>query len=261
MIKVSKKPLISIIINCRNGSKFLKKCLQSVFSQSYKNWEIVFFDNNSTDDSLNIVKSFKDKRIRIFSNKKKLFLKLYDARNVAIKKSLGKYITFIDVDDIWKKNKLSEQVKILNQNSSIKIFYSNFHILENKYKKLSLGHRKILPSGLITQELLNNYCVGILTLFISKEIFKKYRFDKRYDIIGDFDFIIKLNKKYKIIAVQKSLAVYRIHSNNYSKKNLDKYVKELSFWLKKNKDNNYNFFLLNFYLLKLRIKKFIKKFF
>mgnify|MGYP001462850897 CR=1 FL=1 len=113
MIKVSKKPLISIIINCRNGSKFLKKCLQSVFSQSYKNWEIVFFDNNSTDDSLNIVKSFKDKRIRIFSNKKKLFLKLYDARNVAIKKSLGKYITFIDVDDIWKKNKLEKQIKFM----------------------------------------------------------------------------------------------------------------------------------------------------
>ena len=127
MIKTGKKPLISIIINCRNGSKFLKECIRSVLIQSYRNWEIVFFDNSSNDNSLEIIKNFKDKRIKIFVNKKKTFLNLYNARNVAIKKSHGKFITFIDVDDIWKKNKLSEQVKLLSQNSLNKIIYSNFH--------------------------------------------------------------------------------------------------------------------------------------
>ena len=261
MVKTVKKPLISVIINCRNGSKFLKECIKSVLIQSYRNWEIIFFDNSSTDNSLEIIQNFKDKRIKIFLNKKKTFLNLYDARNVAIKKSHGKFITFIDVDDLWKKNKLIEQVKLLSQNPSNKIIYSNFHTLENKSKKLFPGHQKLLPSGFITQELLNNYCVGLPTLLISKKIFSKYRFNKKYNIIGDFDLIIRLSKKYEIIAIQKSLAIYRLHSNNFSLKNIDRYIEELSFWLKKNKNEKHNFSLLNYYLLKLRVKKFFKNLF
>ena len=97
---MKKKPLISVIINCRNGEKFLRECVKSVLFQSYKNWEIIFFDNKSSDNSLNIIKSFNDPRIKIFVNKNKNFLNLYEARNVAISKSKGEYITFIDVDDI-----------------------------------------------------------------------------------------------------------------------------------------------------------------
>ena len=259
MIKVSKKPLISIIINCRNGSQFLKECIRSVLIQSYRNWEIIFFDNSSTDNSLDIIKNFKDKRIKIFLNKKKSFLNLYDARNVAVKKTHGEFITFIDVDDIWKKNKLIEQIKLLDKKLLNKIIYSNYQILKNKSKKLFLAHKKLLPSGFITQKLLNNYCVGLPTLLISKKIFSKYKFNKKYNIIGDFDLIIRLSKKYEIIAIQKSLAIYRLHSNNFSAKNLNSYIEELSSWLKKNKNKKYNFSLLNYYLLRLRIKKFIKK--
>lgn len=132
MEKLKKKPLISVIINCRNGEKFLTICIKSVLNQIYKNWEIIFFDNKSSDNSLNIIKSFNDPRIKIFVNKNKNFLNLYEARNVAISKSKGEYITFIDVDDIWKKNKLLEQVKILNEHSSNKIIFSNFHVLDKK---------------------------------------------------------------------------------------------------------------------------------
>ena len=73
MIKTGKKPLISIIINCRNGSKFLKECIRSVLIQSYRNWEVIFFDNSSNDNSLEIIKNLKVKRKKIFVNKKKIF--------------------------------------------------------------------------------------------------------------------------------------------------------------------------------------------
>ena len=124
---MKKKPLISVIINCRNGEKFLNECVKSVLFQSYKNWEIIFFDNKSIDKSLDIIKSFRDPRIKIFSNKSKSFLNLYEARNLAIKKSKGQYITFLDVDDLWKKNKLIEQVKILKNFPAYDIIYSNYH--------------------------------------------------------------------------------------------------------------------------------------
>ena len=63
-------PLVSVIMNCYNGEKFLNDSLTSLFKQSFKNWELIFFDNNSKDNSKKIIKSFKDKRIKFFSSKK-----------------------------------------------------------------------------------------------------------------------------------------------------------------------------------------------
>ena len=70
MIKKNKTPLISILMNCHNGEKYLVHSVRSILQQTYRNWELVFFDNVSNDNSKKIIKSFKDKRIRIFSSKK-----------------------------------------------------------------------------------------------------------------------------------------------------------------------------------------------
>ena len=102
------KPLVSVIMNCFNGDKFLKRSVESVLNQSYKNIELIFWDNLSTDKSEIIIKKFKDKRIKYFKSKK--FLTLYNARNFAVKKARGNFISFLDTDDWWKKNKLKKQV-------------------------------------------------------------------------------------------------------------------------------------------------------
>ena len=78
-------------MNCHNGEKYLLKSIKSIRKQSYSNWELIF-DNASNDRSVSIAESFKDNRIKIFSSKR--FLKLYEARNTAIKKAKGKYILF-----------------------------------------------------------------------------------------------------------------------------------------------------------------------
>ena len=82
---MSKLPLVSVIINCHNGEKFLNKSIQSVINQTYNNWEIIFWNNKSTDKSEQIVRSFKDRRIKYFKSNK--FQRLYKTRNLAIKKS------------------------------------------------------------------------------------------------------------------------------------------------------------------------------
>ena len=95
------QPLVSIIVNCFNGELFLKDCISSIINQTYKNWEIIFWDNLSTDKSKEILKSFPDKRIKYFCTEK--FTTLYEARNLAINKSSGDYIAFLDTDDWWEK--------------------------------------------------------------------------------------------------------------------------------------------------------------
>ena len=101
------KDLVSIIMNCHNGEKYLKQSISSIVSQTYSNWELIFWDNLSKDESKNIVKDFNDDRIKYHSSKN--FLKLYDARNHAIKQATGKYIAFLDTDDYWIKDKLKNK--------------------------------------------------------------------------------------------------------------------------------------------------------
>ena len=119
-MKNEKKPLISIIMNCYNGEEYLYHAVKSVISQTYKNWELIFWDNQSSDNSLKILRKFKDKRIKYFYAKKHTVL--YEARNLAIKKSKGKFIAFLDVDDFWSKNKLESQIPYFKEKSGISIF-------------------------------------------------------------------------------------------------------------------------------------------
>ena len=107
--------LISVIINCFNGEKYLKKCIQSVIEQTYLNWEIIFWDNQSTDNSKNIINSFNDNRIKYFYAP--THETLYSARNFAIEKADGELIAFLDVDDIWLPLKLDIQVKLFKDES------------------------------------------------------------------------------------------------------------------------------------------------
>ena len=131
---MKKVPLVSIIMNCYNGEKYLKESIKSILLQTYPNWELIFWNNKSTDNSEKIIKKFKDQRIKYYKSKK--FLNLYESRNLAIKKSRGKYITFLDVDDQWLKTKLNNQVSFMSKNKkSFKMVYSNFYINDQTKKK------------------------------------------------------------------------------------------------------------------------------
>ena len=103
-MKKENKPLVSVIINCHNGEKFLKDCISSIINQTYSNLELIFWDNKSEDNSAKIIKEFEDKRIKYFYSEK--FLSLYEARNKAINRSSGEYITIFDTDDLWENNKI-----------------------------------------------------------------------------------------------------------------------------------------------------------
>jgi glycosyltransferase involved in cell wall biosynthesis len=255
-------PLVSVIVNCHNGEKYLSKCIKSILNQTFKNFEIIFWDNSSKDKSKKIIYQFNDKRIKKYFSKK--FHKLYAARNLAIKKSKGEYISFLDVDDIWKRNKLSEQVKVLKKNKNIKIIYTNY-IFNNEIKKIKfLKYKNKLPAGYITQNLLNDYKIGILTALVQKKLFNNLRFNPSYNIIGDFDFFIRASIDNKIMSIQKPLAMYRSHENNMSGKKIDIYCEELKKWLhqalKNKKLKNYNFFNFKKYLVKLKIKNLLFKY-
>ena len=124
--------LISIIMNCKNGQKYLEESIKSIINQNYQKWELIFYNNCSNDNSLEIVRSFKEQRIKVYNSKKNL--SLYDARNKAILKAKGKYICFCDVDDWWIKSKLKKQL-IEIQKKNVNLVFSNLYIFNQKTKK------------------------------------------------------------------------------------------------------------------------------
>lgn len=259
-ITKKREPLVSIIMNCHNGEKYLKNSINTIINQTYFNWELIFFNNLSNDNSLKILKFYNDRRIKLFNSRK--FLNLYQARNEAIKQSKGKYVCFLDTDDLWAEDKLKRQVLFLENQPKYSMVYSNFYTYIQKKNKIFLQHNNLLPEGKITKKLLKNYSIGILTVMIKKEIFKTLSFKSNLNIIGDFDFFISVSLISIIGCIQKPLATYRIHENNLSKEKLDIYIYELSNWIKENslnfKKKGITLYYQNFFLFKLKIKYLLK---
>ena len=162
------EPLVSIIMNCYNGSKYLDEALQSIINQTYKNWELIFWDNLSNDNSKEIFKKYNDKRFKYFLADKHTVL--YEARNLAVKKVKGEFIAFLDTDDVWLKEKLEEQIKLFS-NKKIGLVYGNYWRFNSKhlFKKKKLARNLELPNGKITNILLQRYFIGMLTVVIRKE--------------------------------------------------------------------------------------------
>ena len=230
MTKIS--PKVSIIMNCFNGEKYLEESIRSAINQTYTNWEIIFWDNLSQDNSKDIFMSFKDSRLFYYQAEK--HTPLYEARNMAINKANGSILAFLDVDDYWKENKLEEQVPLF-ADSSVGFACSNYKVQHDLKNKSWVVFKKDIPSGFVTDNLLASYFIGLLTLMIRKEAYDslEYGFDPLFNIMGDLDMTIRLSMEWKLGTSQKVLAVCRKHGNNALVQERDKHISELEYWINK----------------------------
>ena len=231
---------ISIIMNCLNGEKYLSQAITSVLNQSYENWELIFWDNKSDDKSEKIFKKFKDSRLKYFFSTNQT--SVHKARNLALSKSTGDLITFIDTDDYWLKDKLYLQVDELNNHIDASCVYSKYFI---KYQGTLFPNRLItqdqLPTGFIFKKILINYNIAFLSILFKKKNLNNFPniFRTDFDLISDFDLITKFSKNNKIVCVQKPLFVYRKHGSSMSRINYYKQVEQMEKWLEEEKIDNF----------------------
>ncbi len=219
MTAISLNPLVSVVVPSYNGEKYLEEALLSIFGQTYRHYEVIVVDDGSATDAVRrICEKYKDKirYIRHQYNKG-----LSTARNEGIMKSKGKYIAFLDDDDVWLQDKLEKQVafyeKLESQENRIGLVYSGLCVIDESGKVLHKGlyssagnnYPKILffdfvgtPSSVMTKRSVLNQ-VGF--------------FDDEMRGREDYDMWIRIAKKYPVYSLNEFLTKYRVRRNTLSK--------------------------------------------
>lgn len=233
------QPLVSVIMNCYNSDKYLREAIDSVLEQTYQNWEIIFWDNQSTDRSAEIVKSYDDERIKYFYAHEHTLLG--EARNLAVKKANGEYIAFLDCDDLWKNQKLALQINLMVKNPNIGLCHSNYMIYDMKNNKLSTINKS--KSIINKENIVQKYNIGMLTVVIKTNFLKLLEeniFDSKLKLIEEYDLFCRIVKQSDIVYCHQNLATYRWHSENSSNKYISEWSKEYKYLSEKYKLLNFS---------------------
>ena len=229
------QPLVSVIMNCFNSDLYLREAIESVIFQKYKNWELILWDNCSTDNTSKVIHSFDDERIKYFFSEKKT--SLGKARNSALKKSSGQYFAFLDSDDIWNPDRLLISINFLRKNPNYICSYSNFQFIDEHGKIIKTGHLFPQPQGYVYKKFLRKCPVNLQTLTISANAFDNLdmAFDENFSLSKEYEMLMRVLIKNKIGYINQILAQYRIHQEMNSKKNINNYIIETKLFLHKHK--------------------------
>jgi glycosyltransferase involved in cell wall biosynthesis len=233
------KGLVSIIMNCYNGEKFLNEAIESVINQTYNNWEIIFWDNQSKDNSKKIVESYNDQRIKYYYAND--FTILGEARNKALAKAKGEYIAFLDCDDIWLPSKLEKQIKCFSNLEVGIVTCDTYFFNEKKIVKQKYKHNKPVTGNSFKYLLLN--ALSFETVIIRASVLEKLSvyFDNRFTLINDYDFITRISLNCKLDFVDEVLAKWRIHNTSLTWDKYSLFPEEKRQFLEKMKNDIFDF--------------------
>ena len=210
--------LISVIIPYYKKKEYIATSINSVLKQSYKNFELIIIYDDSNHEDLIILNNLKkkDKRIKIFINKKNIGAGL--SRNKGIKLSKGKLIAFLDSDDLWSRNKLKKQIFFMKK-KKIKISHTSYYIIN--YNNKIIGQRK--AKDLSHKQLLKSCDIGLSTIILDKKLIKNNT--KFASIKTKEDYVLWLqitqNEK-KIYALSDNLTKWRKLDNSLSSSKFQK---------------------------------------
>ena len=205
-------------MNCYNSDRFLREAIDSIYAQTFSDWEIIFWDNASIDSSGEIARSYDDK-LKYYRAENTT--PLGEARNLAIEKASGKYLAFLDCDDLWLEGKLQAQMEIFAREDEnlgfvygrSEKFYSN-----GRWKNQVFRKGEKLPEGRIFNELIKENFVPFLSGVIDREKFIACGgFPKHFKNSTDYFIFLNLAQRYRVRAVQDVCCMYRIHEGNLSR--------------------------------------------
>jgi teichuronic acid biosynthesis glycosyltransferase TuaG len=234
---ITEKPFVDVILPNYNKAEFLEEAINSVISQSYKNWTLLIIDDFSNDDSSKIILKYKnEKNVKIiFLNKNK---GVSFCRNLGIRLSNSKYIAFIDSDDYWVKDKLMEQISFMEK-LNYEFTYTNYTPFTLK-KNLKHFKKIILPPDSFNfKEFIHNTSIGMSSVVIKRSIIRNIIF-KKLKICEDYLFKCEILKSISTARkFNQNTMFYRITKNSLQSSKLRNIY---SIWLINKKYNKLKIF-------------------
>ena len=221
----NQQPLVSVIMNCHNGEKYLREAIDSVISQTYNNWELILWDNHSTDKTSDIIKSYTDSRVHYHYSD--TFTTLGQARNSAIDVSNGEIIAFLDADDIWFKEKLIKQIPLF-RDKDIGIVICDSYSFNEKNLERQLYKKNKPKVGKVFRELLGSYYISMETAVVRRAALDSldHIFDEKFNMIEEYDLFVRLSYNWSLGYVDEVLAKWRVHSSSWTWSHSDLFPKE-----------------------------------
>jgi len=221
------KPKVSINLCCYNGENYVREALKGIVGQTYKDWELVFINDGSTDATESVVFKFKEQGYPIIyhyqENKG-----LGASRNEALRHSQGEYIAFLDHDDVWFPRKLEKQVSVIESNPDIDFIYTNCYKKMGNSNKKFLEFKKRQPEGHVFRSFLQYYPVVLATSMVRAKVLQELDplFDDKLGLCEEYDVFMRILYKSKAAYIEEPLAIYRVHQEMSSIKFIENYPKE-----------------------------------
>lgn len=212
--------LVSIIMPSWNTARFIGESIQSVLAQTYTNWELLIVDDCSTDNTDEIVQPFlSDERIKYFKNEKNSGAAV--SRNKALREAKGKWIAFLDSDDLWLPEKLERQIAFMTAND-YKFSYTEYEKIDEESESL---HVLVGGPNNVTKKVMYRYCyIGCLTVMYASEFMGTIQI-KDIKKNNDYAMWLQLCKKANCYLLPENLAKYRIRKKSISHDKLSKKLK------------------------------------
>jgi len=209
-------PLLSVIMPVYNAEQFVAQAIGSILHQTYDNLELIIVDDGSSDNSVNVIQSFKDDRIKLYRNDGNHGI-VY-SRNKGLKLAKGDYIGMFDADDVAYPEKFEEQIAFFGQHNDYGMVGSWAKFIDEQGKQVP-GRWKLRasPEMIPAIMLFQNYFLQSAVLY-RKECISKYSFREGFDILEDYLIWIEITRDFKAWNLQKYLVNYRIHDDGVTKK-------------------------------------------
>lgn len=208
-------PLVTVFIPVFNCEKYICECLDSIVNQTYKNLDILIIDDGSTDKTVQIIESYKDKRIRLIKNNKNKGIPY--TRNLGIKESRGKYIALMDADDISNNNRIEKQVNFLESNLNVDVVTSNYRMFNDKISKKVILNKNIEEIK-ISLIFLCSLCNPSSMIRVDSMKNLNINYNKNCFIAQDYELWTQFARKGNIFNLEDVLLNYRTDHGNITSK-------------------------------------------
>lgn len=218
-------PKVSVVMNCYNAQKYLREAIDSVYAQTYSDWEIVFLDDASTDASSAIAKSC-DSRLRYFCSERRV--PLGAARNLALEQCRGELIAFLDCDDLWLPTKLEKQVPLF-ADPEVGLVFSNCWIFNDQgMQRLQYHSSSDYSTEQCFDALLTRYYLSIPTVVIRRAVLgpRHEWVEDDFQVSEEADLFLRIAHRWKLAMVDEPLAKYRVHAGSDTWNKSDRFLIE-----------------------------------